>query len=117
MKVMKIKKFITYSEAEKYNENELSGWGGYFKKGMRWEDYLNRFTEKGKPFAELLRKAIIKNKIKCTGAEHQHSSIKSVALWDDDTVSVFSYRGWGDLMAAIWSTEENKDYRYMDFYM
>jgi hypothetical protein len=32
-------------------------------------------------------------------------------------VATFSYRGWGDIMAAIWSEEENKDYNYMDFYM
>ena len=38
-------------------------------------------------------------------------------LFSDGKVATFSFRGWGDLMAAIWSEAEDKDYGYMDFYM
>ena len=39
-------------------------------------------------------------------------------VFDDGTVGSFSFRAWGDLMAAIWNTEENTNkYSYMDFYM
>jgi hypothetical protein len=113
----KIKKFITYAESEKYEENGLGGMGGWFSDGHRWEDYIEGYSDEGKQLLEELRSQIIKNQIKCTGDEHQYSSIQSVPLWDDDTVDTYSYRAWGDLMAAIWSTEDNRDYNYMDFYM
>jgi hypothetical protein len=50
-----------------------------------------------------------------TGQEHQYNS--GVPVFSDGKVATYTYRGWGDLMAAIWATEEDKDYHYMDFYM
>lgn len=111
-------KFITYSEAENLPENpNIGGLGGFFKLGMRWTDYLERCAPEIYVQLEMLRTAIIKQHIKCTGREHQSDIEPFVPLFEDGTVATFSYRAWGDLMAAIWSTEENKDYCYMDFYM
>ncbi len=38
-------------------------------------------------------------------------------MFNDGTAGMFSFRAWGDLMAAIWAEHENRDYGYMDFYM
>ncbi len=65
-------------------------------------------------YIEALRKKIIADNIKCAGDIHQD---KMVPLFNDNTVGLFSWRAWGDLMAAIWSEEENKDYCYLQFYM
>ena len=48
--------------------------------------------------------------------QHQNGAV-AVPLWSNGKVDTYSFRSWGDLMAAVWSTEENKDYGYMDFYM
>jgi len=114
---MKIIKWITYSEARNKEENGYGGLGGWFKDGMRWKDYVESYIKEVRPDLEKLRKSIVKNGIRCTGEEHQHSNYKSVPLWDNGKVDTYSYRAWGDLMAAVWSTEDNQDYSYMSFYM
>ena len=111
----KIKDWIDYDTACNYDENGLGGMGGFFKYGMRWDNYVEKFTEEGRLEAEILREGIIENNIKCTGSEQQNG-YDCIPLWSDNKVDTFSMRAWGDLMAAIWSTEENKDYSYMDFY-
>jgi hypothetical protein len=70
----------------------------------------------GHPLLEELRRSIIANNIRCTGEQHQNGAV-AVPLWSNGKVDTYSFRAWGDLMAAVWSTEENKDYGYMDFYM
>jgi hypothetical protein len=37
-------------------------------------------------------------------------------MFSDGSVATFSLRGWGDLLAAVYSERDNKDYCYMDFY-
>lgn len=115
-KPKRILKFITFDKAEKYPENGLGGLGGMFKKGMRWEDYKPYYTNYAHEELEQLRSKILENEIRCSGEDHQYNS-KSVPLWSDKTVDTYSYRAWGDLMAAIYSTQENKDYCYIDFYV
>ena len=117
MEDIKVIKFITFEEALKYEENGLGGFGGIFARGMRWKDYKEIFNEQGRVDVETLRKAIIENDIKCTGEQHQRSDYKSVPLWSNGKVDTYTYRAWGDLMAAVWSEEEDKDYSYFDFYM
>ena len=114
---MKVIKFITWKEAEHKKENGLGGMGGFFSDGMRWEDYKAAWKEEVHESLEGLRLSIIANQINCTGDEHQHSGYPSVPLFDDGTVATYSYRAWGDLMAAVWSSEYDKDYSYMSFYM
>jgi len=113
---MKVKKWISYDDSGDYKEAPCGCMGGFFKEGMRWEDYIDSFYGEVKPHIEALRKSIIENKIKLTGEEHQTID-GGVPLFSDDTAATYTYRAWGDLMAAVWSEEEDKDYCYMDFYM
>jgi len=113
---MKILGWIHYEDVTRDDEEIFGGFGGFFADGMRWNDYLDQFNNLGKDYAEALRDEILKDKIKCTGSQHQNGYL-SVPVFSDGTISTFSYRGWGDLMAAVWSEAENKDYNYMDFYM
>ena len=103
--------WINWDEAE--NRESCGSMGGFFTEGMRWKDYIEAFRKV--EHLEVLRKEIIKKKIKTTGREHQESDV-GVPLFSDGTVGTFSYRGWGDLMAAVWSKEEDADYHYMHFY-
>ena len=80
----------------------------------RWADYLEPLTDKGKEYAEALRAEILRLKLKKDGNWHQYSG-EGVPIFSDGTVATFSYRAWGDLLAAVWSEEENKDYAYPDF--
>jgi hypothetical protein len=95
---------------------DLGGWGGWIEKGHRWHDYLANLDDRKKPYFEALRRDIVARKIRESGLWHQCES-EGVPVFDDGSVVCFSQRAWGDLMAAIWSTEENCDYQYLDFYM
>ena len=114
---IEVVEFVDLDEVDgKIRENELSTMGGFFLHGMRWKDYLNFLSnDKTKEYAEALRKYIVEHNIRINGQEHQYSE-SGVPLFSDNTIAVFSFRGWGDIMAAIWSEEEDMDYCYMDFY-
>lgn len=115
-------KWISYDDAiELLNmnilkDNHIGGLGGWFQNGNRWEDYTKAFKREAHPYQEALRKSIIERKLKYCGNDHEELE-DGVPVFSDFTVATYSYRAWGDLMAAIWSTEENKDYSYIDFYM
>ena len=117
-KKVEVTDWIDYHCSNNYEENGVGGMGGWFNwttKGQRWRDYLNIWKPKVRPYLEAIRRSVIKNNIRINGNGHQYSK-EGVPLFNDNTISKFSFRGWGDLMAAIWSEEENKDYSYMDFY-
>ena len=120
---LKIVDWITHDAAEGKEENGLGSMGGWFGKdekgwnvGHRWEDYKESYIKDAWPLLEELRRAIIERRIKCTGEMHQNGAL-AVPLWSNGKVDTYSFRAWGDLMAAVWSTEDNKNYSYMDFYM
>lgn len=119
---MKVINWIDYPkddiELKGLKENEfVGGMGGWFGFSERntWEDYINVQSEESKPYYEALREEIISKNIQLTGDRHQHGK-KGVPLFEDNTYATFSYRGWGDLMAAIHTTKE-KPLNYMDYYM
>ena len=115
---MQVVKMICYSESDNY-PCSFGGLGGWFSNGMRWKDYASKFVGDAADTlknAEAFREYIIAHKIRNSGAWHQTAN-NGVPLFEDNTVATFSYRAWGDLLAAVWSTEDNKDYHYMDFYM
>ncbi len=115
---MKVIKWISEKESEGKKES-IGGMGGWFnfkETGLRWKDYIEIWQDIAKPYAGAIRESVVKNKLRLTGNDHQYSG-SGVPLFEDDTIGSFSFRGWGDIMAAIWSEEENKDYNYMDFYM
>jgi hypothetical protein len=88
--------------------------GGWFSNGNRWADYdLQCLDDTNRPYAHALRDAIVEQQIRESGPWHQD---QGVPLFDDGTVSQFSFRAWGDFMAAVWSEHDCKDYCYMDFY-
>lgn len=113
---MKVIKWI--SDNESYGKDvSVGALGGFFELGMRGQkDYFNDSTKESKPYVEAIRESVLEKGLKLTGEDHQ-SSIEGVPLFEDGTIGSFSWRAWGDLMAAIWSEEEDKDYSYMDFYM
>lgn len=105
--------YIRYEDGEGMEEN-LSTFGGMFENGMRWEDYQATWKDSAYPHLFALRKSIIELEIRHGGDWHQR---EGCPVYSDGSVTRMSMRAWGDLLAAIWSTEDNKDYNYMDFYM
>lgn len=93
----------------------MGGWFGFKKKGQRWKDYIEAIKPEAVPYAEAMKESVIKNNIKYTGSDHQKQE-NGVPVFDDETIGSFSFRAWGDIMAAIWSDVEKKDYSYTDFY-
>lgn len=110
---MKVRKWISREEI-KDQEISIGGLGGWFKKGMRWEDYQDSLHKEVVPYAKAVRKSVVENEFRFGGDTHQESM---TPLFEDGTIGEFSFRAWGDLMAAIWSTEDGRDYEYMSFYM
>lgn len=94
----------------------LGGWFNFKETGNRWKDYLKNFTPEAHPYLEAVRTAILERQSRMTGERHQYSS-DGVPIFSDGKRLELSYRAWGDLMAAVWSEQEGKDYTYMDFYM
>lgn len=109
---------ISMISKEESSNHEISfgRLGGFFENGMRWKDYIDTVLPEKRLYAEAFRKFAVSNNIRITGEQHQESS-EAVPLFSDGTIMSLSWRAWGDIMAAIWSEEENKDYNYMDFYM
>lgn len=117
MKQIRVKRWISYNDSERF-ERSIGGWGGWFnaeEKGLRWKDFISEMDPEDQGYFKAVRKSLIKNKIRLTGSGHQADDL-GVPQFSDGTVGVFTFRAWGDLMAAIWSEEENNDYTYMDFY-
>ena len=110
---MDVTEWISMDEAEDKPES-VGGLGGWFSEGMRWRDYFEDLRVESKPYIEAIRKEVILKGIRATGEEHQRAY---VPVFSDGTVGRFSWRAWGDLMAAIWSEQDNRDYSYMSFYM
>jgi hypothetical protein len=124
---MKVVKLIEYSDEafEGLEENTLARMGGWFNSHMihkkeeshsnhTWQDYLDSLQDdKTREYAIALKKYILENNIHECAPWHQSVG---VPLFEDNTYATFSYRGWGDLMAAIYTTDE-KPLDYMSYYM
>lgn len=114
---MKVVKWIERDDRDDTKYPKIvGGLGGFFKEGMRWDDYLKETQEDWHPYVEAIRQSAIENNIRITGKQHQYGD-SGMPIFEDGAAGMFSYRAWGDLMAAIWSEAENKDYSYMNFYM
>lgn len=101
-------------ERASQRKDSIGGMGGFFEEGRRWRDYIEIWKDRAKPYAEAIRRAVLKERLRTTGWQHQEGM---APVFSDGTAGTFSYRAWGDLMAAIWAEEEDKDYHYMEFYM
>ena len=109
---LKVADWVCWNDVSDDCEDHVGGCGGYITEGMRWEDHHLC----GQPHAEALRSEIVKHGIRSTGWQHQFDP-GGAPRFSDGSYGRFTFRAWGDLMAAIWATEENKDYHYMAFYM
>lgn len=92
----------------------MGGWFNFSEKGQRWQTYLDNFKPIAYPYLEAVRRDVVKNEYRFTGKNHQESGTPK---FSDGKYMSLTWRAWGDLMAAIWSEEENVDYNYMNFYM
>lgn len=100
----------------------LGGWFGFDGQGRdvthTWADYLDKLCADSaqlRAYAEALRASIVECRIWQPGDWHQGDE-HGVPLFEDGTIASFSLRGWGDLLAAVWSTQLARPYCYMDFY-
>ena len=94
--------------------SSCGGLGGFVKPGMRWSDYLINQKIEDHPYLEVLRKPIVDERLWITGEKHQESMCP---VFSDETVGRFSFRAWGDFMAALVNEiVEGAPYGYMDFY-
>jgi hypothetical protein len=99
----------------------LGGWFGHdpvtgsWDEPHRWKDYLAKFDFSVHPYLEALKDDVLASNRFICGNEHQDLE-NGIPLFDDGTVGVFSFRGWGDLMAAIATESDRKNHNYMEFY-
>ena len=108
--------WVSYASVEQKTLTDIGGWGGFMTGTDRWEDYVANGDERYRPHVEALRSAVITRGLRRGGDWHQ-SAADGVPVFDDGAVGTFSFRAWGDLLAAIWSGEDGRGYGYMDFYM
>lgn len=66
---------------------------------MKVEDFVHRYGEEARKYVKALLSYLKEHKVKISGFEHQ---LNGVPLYNDSTVSRFSFRAWGDVMSAIW---------------
>lgn len=123
---MKVVRWTSGDEELEVSFGSMGGWfnaghihpdlaaKGYF--GHRWSDYIEGMDAKGLAYAEALRASILERECREGGDWHQNDE-EGTPVFSDGTCASFSFRAWGDLLAAVWSEEHDLDYTYMDFYM
>lgn len=115
--VIRVVDWIDYDEADDKPESigGLGGWFG-FDQPNTWDDYIAIWNDEAKPYAEAIKDDVLASGRFIGGDEHQNAD-DGVPLFSDGTIGSFSFRGWGDLMAAIATLKTGKPHNYMDFYM
>lgn len=123
---MKVERWITNDEADAKTGSfgGMGGWfgasGGAFDAKHTWSDYLDHECgdDAGlRERAEALRASIVDGRVWEDGGWHQNEwGEESVPMFDDGTVATFSFRAWGDLLAAVWTKQLGRQFCYMDFY-
>ena len=83
---------------------------------MRWPDYLAGYAPEWHPYVEAIRHAIIEGKVWTGGDWHQYSP-NGVPVVAGGHFMGCGFRSWGGLLAAVWSSELNRNFSYLDFYM
>lgn len=110
-----IKKWVSRNEIVEGMQCSIGGMGGWFEKGHTWKDYINRIPKEAIPYAIALKQEIRKINLKEGGDWHQHQ--EGTPVFSDGSYGSFSFRAWGDLLAAIWTDQKNNIvYCYLDFY-
>jgi hypothetical protein len=125
---MKVVRWIPYSADIENMQEAIGGMGGWFngycsetgwqrtwEKSDRWKDYLEQLGNLARPYAEALREEILRLNLREAGDWHQRSAA-GVPMFEDGKIGCFSFRAWGDLLAAVWTEADQVPYSYMDFY-
>lgn len=115
---MKVAQWIAYRDrGDRPDIGTLGGWFG-FEEGAhdRWAEYIDVQVEEHRPYFEAIKADVLASGRFIGGDEHQEAP-DGVPLFDDGTVASFTFRAWGDLMAAIASEKFDRDFSYMAFYM
>lgn len=81
---------------------------------MGWADYLSYLNPGAREYVEALRAEIVEKGIRKGGIWHQESG-EGFPVFSDGSVAAFNLRSWGDLLAAIWSTEGPRFYSFQEF--
>lgn len=116
---IKVVYWTGYEDAEENVYSSVGSWGGYFNlkdKGLRWVDYMANLDRDLRPYAQAVYDDIQISKRKISGHDHQYSE-DGVPVFSDGKAGLWSQRGFSDLMSAIWSDIDDKDYSYLDFYL
>ena len=115
MEKLTVVEWVNEESLDKDAECSVGGLGGWVD-GETWDEYIACFTDGARPYLEAIREAVVRDGLRVTGEDHQHRDYTPV--FSDGTYGGFSYRAWGDMMAAIWNTEEpGAGHSYMTFYM
>jgi hypothetical protein len=94
----------------------LSDFGGPDDGAADWLAYVMQYPAQWHPHVEAVRQSILDQGIWAGGDWHQESA-HGVPMLSDGHFFCFSWRGWGGLLAAVWSSELGEHFTYMDFYM
>lgn len=117
METREVAAWISWRAAEMAHDAvDIGAWGGFETKSGTWEEHLSRLEPRLVPYHEALRRAVLARGLRRGGDWHQ-SAPDGVPVFDDGAVGTFTFRAWGDALAAIWGPEDGRVYGYMDFYM
>ncbi|GEM_PF-5661738 len=100
-------------EHEGYN---LSSFGGFEEADTSWPDYLALYPAEWHLHLEAIRHSIIAKQIWAGGDWHQDSP-HGVPVLSDGHFIICTWRGWGELLAAVWNSELGQQFTYLDFYI
>lgn len=117
---IRVESWANYDDVEvRKLPQSCGGMGGWVQERNSWNEYLERIPEGQKKYMEALKDEILEKDLHFTGEQHQHGD--GIPIFSDNTQGSFSYRAWGDLMAAIWNSYRCVDQcdrkGYMDYYM
>lgn len=89
--------------------------------GHSWSEYLEHMLASDDagpgslPYLEALRREVLSRRLFISGEDHQDWRF-GTPVFSDGKVANFTWRAWGDFMAAVWS-EAFQGLGYMQFYM
>lgn len=114
---VRVEAWISSAEAESHAESVggLGGWFGSDGQTHTWQDYLDHWQPAVHPYLQALKDDVLASGRFICGNNHQDDP-DGTPLFDDGTVGSFSFRAWGDLMAAIATVKDGQPHNYMEFY-
>jgi hypothetical protein len=81
-----------------------------------WLDFIGQYHAEWHQHLEAIRHSIIEQQVWAGGDWHQYSP-NGVPVLSDGHFLALSWRGWGELLAAVWNTKLGQQFTYIDFYM